>query len=96
MAFYFEEDPGTPNPTIVLRPGETVRIVLRNDERGILHDFAVPALAADLDPLAWRERGAVTITAPRQPGAYEYVCRPHRPMMRGMIVVPGIRDQGSG
>jgi plastocyanin len=87
MAFYLEEDPRTPNPTIALRPGETVRIVLRNEERGLLHDFAIPALAAGLDPLAWSERGEVVITAPQRPGSYEYLCRPHRPMMRGTITV---------
>lgn len=89
MAFYLEDDPATPNPTIRVAPGERVTITMRNDERGIRHDFAVPTLSADLDPLAWGESRAVTFTAPDQAGSYDYVCRPHRLMMRGVIkVVP--------
>jgi len=85
MAFYLAEDPATPNPTIELRAGERVRIVLRNDERGMTHDFAVPALGAGTDLLDWRESDEVTVDVPDRPGAYEYVCRPHLLMMRGTI-----------
>ena len=87
MAFYLESDPDTPNPTITVRAGERVRITLRNDERGFTHDFAAPALGASLDPLNWREHRGVTFEVPDEPGSHEYVCRPHRPMMRGTLIV---------
>lgn len=88
MAFYLESDPGTPNPVIELRPGETIRVVLRNDERGMTHDFVVPSLRdARTDLLDWKEQGSVTFTAPNTPGTYEYACEPHRLMMRGLIQV---------
>lgn len=87
MAFYLEADPRTPNPAIDVRAGETVRITLRNDERGITHDFAVSALSAGLDPLKWGDSGSITFTAPSAPGSYEYECRPHRLMMRGILRV---------
>lgn len=86
MAFYLENG-DLPNPTITVKPGERVRIVLRNEERGIRHDFAVPSLRAALDPLGWNESGSVTLDAPEVPGLYEYWCRPHKMMMRGKIVV---------
>jgi plastocyanin len=88
MAFYLESDPDTPNPVIELRPGETVRVVLRNDERGMTHDFVVPSLrGARTDLLDWKEQGSVTFTAPTTPGSYEYACEPHRLMMRGVLRV---------
>jgi plastocyanin len=89
MAFYLESDPSTPNPTMTVRAGERVRVTLRNEERGIRHDFAVPALEAALDPLGWREAGSVTIRVPEEPGTYEYTCRPHQLMMQGVLrVIP--------
>jgi plastocyanin len=87
MAFYLDADPMTPNPTIVARAGETIRISIRNEEQGIRHDFAVPALTASLDPLDWQEAGSVTIRVPEGPGSYEYACRPHRLMMQGVLRV---------
>ncbi len=87
MAFYLPDDPSTPNPELVVRAGERVRVVLRNDERGMTHDFAVPALGAGLDPIRWNESDEVTFDAPETPGAYAYECRPHRLMMRGTLRV---------
>ena len=87
MAFYLADDPQTPNPTIIVSAGETVRIVIRNDERGIRHDFALPIADASTRTLGWSEQGEVIVTVPSQPGTYEYVCRPHRAMMRGVIRV---------
>lgn len=87
VQFYLEQDPRTPNPTIDVRAGETVTITLRNEERGITHDLAVSALAVGLAPLKWGESASVTFTAPEEPGSYEYVCRPHRAMMRGVVRV---------
>jgi plastocyanin len=85
MAFYLESDPDNANPTITVRAGERVRITMRNEERGIRHDFAVPALETALDPLGWKEAGSVTIGIPEEPGTYEYTCRPHRLMMQGVL-----------
>jgi plastocyanin len=90
MAFYLENDPDTPNPTIQLRPGETIRVVLRNEEPGMMHDFDIPALGgAGLSLLGWQESGQMTINVPDKPGTYEYICTPHRLMMRGFLRVVG-------
>jgi plastocyanin len=95
MAFYLESDPSTPNPTLTVRAGERVRVVVRNEERGIRHDFAVPALEAALDPLDWREAGSLTIEVPEEPGTYAYTCRPHRLMMQGVLRVTPSRQAAS-
>ena len=87
MAFYLDDGDALPNPTIRLKAGERVRIVLRNEERGIRHDFAVPAMGAALDPIGWNESADVSFTVPDTPGSYDYWCRPHMLMMRGKIIV---------
>jgi FtsP/CotA-like multicopper oxidase with cupredoxin domain len=87
MSFYLLGDPTTANPTIRVAPGETVRLVLRNDDRGMTHDVAVPALGEAMDLVKWNETGSVTIAVPSTPGTYEYHCRPHMLMMKGMILV---------
>ena len=86
MAFYLDGNE-LPNPTITLNAGERVRVVLRNEERGVNHDFAVPAMRAALEPIGWNESSDVTFMAPETPGVYDYWCRPHMLMMRGKIIV---------
>jgi hypothetical protein len=87
MAFYQLGDPTTPNPTITLNAGERVRVVLRNEDRGMTHDFAFPAIDEALDQIDWNEEEDVTFDVPATPGRYEYICRPHMLMMRGQIIV---------
>src|SRR5512134_374994 len=46
MAFYLPGD-STPNPRLVVERGEDLRIVLRNEDRGIPHDLEVPEGGGD-------------------------------------------------
>jgi plastocyanin len=87
MAFYAAGDFERPNPVIEVKAGERVRVVVRNEERGMTHDFAVPAIGAAVDLLDWNEQGDVTFEVPSTPGTYEYVCRPHLLMMKGTLKV---------
>ena len=87
MAFYVDGDFNHPNPTIEVKAGERVRIVLRNEERGMTHDFAVPAVKAATSLLDWNQQDDVTFDVPDEPGIYDYVCRPHLLMMKGRLVV---------
>jgi plastocyanin len=88
MVFYVEGDLENPNPTIEAKAGETLRVILRNQDRGITHDFAVPAFKnTATEMLDWNEEAAVTFEVPDEPGAYEYVCQPHVLMMKGLIEV---------
>ena len=87
MAFYLESDPSTPNPTITVDAGERVRIVLRNDDRGFVHDFAVPAIDEGLDQVGWNKTNSTTFDMPDASGTYRYICRPHELMMSGTLIV---------
>lgn len=87
MTFRLASDPSTPNPVITVPAGETVRVVLKNRDRGITHDFAVPKLGAATEAIAGDEQDTVTFMAPSTPGNYEYLCRPHTVMMKGTLRV---------
>ena len=91
MAFYLEGDPADPNPAIEVQAGERVRIVLKNQDRGMNHNFAVPVAAAVTTLLKWNEEGDVVFKVPSTPGTYEYVCQPHQLMMRGTLRVLDVR-----
>jgi hypothetical protein len=90
MAFYLPGDP-TPNPRLTAGRGETLRITLRNEDRGRAHDLAIPSRAG-----AWKstpvlrragESADLTLRAPGEPGRYEYLCNLHSRMMRGVLEV---------
>ena len=87
MAFYLENDLETPNPTIEVKAGERVRVVVRNEDRGLTHDFAVPVAGIMTREIVWNESDDVAFDVPETSGTYEYVCQPHRLMMRGTILV---------
>jgi plastocyanin len=85
MAFY---TPGSdPNPAIPVRPGERVRIVLRNETPGMVHDLTIDGLDLSTTLLQAGETGIIEFTAPASPGRYEYYCRPHPVLMRGALEV---------
>ena len=87
MAFYLDGNP-TPNPTLTLRAGEQVTIVLRSEDIGITHDFAVKSWHVATDVLAGRGAVSVSFRVPESRGTpQEYVCSVHAIMMRGRIKV---------
>lgn len=87
MSFQVEGDPGALNPTLRLRAGSRVRIVLRNEERGITHSFTIPAWDVDTGTFDAPGTGRVEFRVPLANGPLDYVCTPHAKMMRGTIVV---------
>ena len=86
MTYYVDGNPD-PNPTLTVRRGEQVKVLLRNEEAGMIHDFAVGAWDARTARLNFREEGAVQFRAPDQPGTGTYACTPHSEMMQGTIRV---------
>ena len=87
MAFYLPDDP-TPNPTLVVAPGESVRVTLVNEDRGMLHDWAVAAWRASTGLIPGDgSRVSVVFRAPDEPGEHEYVCSTHAMLMRGRLEV---------
>lgn len=86
MAFYLEGD-DRPNPDIRVRAGERVRLVLKNEAPGLVHDVAIPEWDIAVREIRAGERADIVFDVPRSPGRVEYVCRPHTQMMRGQVVV---------
>jgi plastocyanin len=87
MTFVLAEQPDVPNPVIPLRAGERVRIVLRNEAPGLLHDFTIPDWDVEIDQVRDGESGEVVFVVPDRPGRAEYRCRPHAQLMFGFVDV---------
>jgi plastocyanin len=86
MAFYLDGQ-GEPNPTLVVRRGEHVRILLRNQDVGMSHDFGVLAWKKGTGVITGLGEAAIEFRAPVAAGAETYACTPHAEMMRGTIRV---------
>ena len=86
MAFYL---PGgeVPNPTLRLAAGERVRLVLVNDDPGMLHDMVAQGLGAATPLIERGGTASVELRAPATPGSHEYLCSLHPVLMRGLIEV---------
>jgi plastocyanin len=84
---YYLEGAAEPNPTLRLRAGETVRLVLRNEDRGMKHDFTVPEWSAATPLIRGQRETAVVLTAPSPGARATYHCTPHEETMRGTIIV---------
>jgi plastocyanin len=75
------------NPVLRLRGGEEVKVVLRNREPGMTHDFAVPSLKVAIPELKSDQRGEITFRVPAMRGRHQYLCRPHALMMKGTVEI---------
>jgi FtsP/CotA-like multicopper oxidase with cupredoxin domain len=86
MAFYL---PGndTPNPTLRFAAGERVRIVLRNDQPGVSHNFVINGWDVRTRELRGRGTTRVEFQVPSERGGQRYECAPHAAMMSGAIDV---------
>jgi plastocyanin len=87
MTFVLEDTPEAPNPEIQLRAGERVRLVLKNEAPGLLHDIVIPELGVEIPQMRAGESRELVFTVPAAPGRHEYRCRPHAEMMRGVVDV---------
>jgi plastocyanin len=87
MAFALAEQPGVANPVIRVRAGERVRLILKNEAPGLVHDIAIPAWNVAADSVRTGETAQVVFTVPTTPGRAEYRCRPHAEMMNGVVDV---------
>lgn len=87
MAFYIEGDFERANPPLEFRAGERVRLVLRNEEVGMRHNFSVPAWDVATTELNGEGSTRLEFVVPKTAGRQEYVCTPHAAMMRGTIEI---------
>ena len=81
--------PGQPedNPVIRVDSGETIRLVLQNDDDGIHHDLSVPEWGVGVAALPSGTRGIVDVRVPDKPGRVDYICKRHGVMMKGIIEI---------
>lgn len=87
MTFYLQDD-NTPNPTLRVRAGEEVRLVLTNEEPGIDHDFTIRPWKVGTRLLNGKGEDAIIFKVPAAPGSETtYICSPHFGMMRGTILI---------
>ena len=77
---------GGDNPTLHARPGERIRLTVRNTEPGVLHAITIPGIDSQVRHVKYGEQVSFEITMP-QGGSYEYICPQPAPKMRGRIVV---------
>ena len=87
MSFVLESAPEVANPVISLRARERVRLVLKNEAPGLLHDIVIPDLGVEIEQMRAGETRELTFTVPVKPGRHEYRCRPHAEMMHGVVDV---------
>jgi plastocyanin len=87
MTFVLENAADTPNPVIRVEPGERIRLTLRNEAPGLVHDFSIPAWDVESEQVRHGQSTTVVFTAPSGEGRYEYHCTPHSTMMRGFVEV---------
>jgi plastocyanin len=87
MTFTLPSNPSAANPTIRLAAGDQVKLTLRNDAPGLMHDFRIPAWKIQTDQIRAGDSTSVTFTVPSASGRVEYHCGPHATMMRGVIEV---------
>jgi hypothetical protein len=82
---YYADGSEDPNPTLRLVPGEQVRVTIRNDDRGMSHDFGIPAFRVGTGIVEFGTEKSVTFKVPDNPSAASYICTPHSAMMSGRI-----------
>jgi plastocyanin len=87
MTFTLASDPDTVNPVIRVRPGERLRVTLRNEAPGLMHNFEVPAWDVKTDRIRGGSSTSVTLTVPAEEGRYKYICAPHANLMHGFVEV---------
>jgi hypothetical protein len=87
MSFVLPERPDEANPVIPLRAGERVRLVLKNEAPGLLHDIRIPAWDVQVDQIRAGQTAEVTFVVPEGPGRTEYRCQPHGELMKGFVEV---------
>jgi len=84
--FYVEGQPA-PNPTLKLRAGERIRLVLRNEDVGMRHDLKIGAWNVAVPAIDGKGERTVMFLVPEGRGSVSYACTPHSASMRGAIEV---------
>ena len=86
MTFYVDGRPEA-NPALRVRRGEHVRIVFRNEDAGMKHDFVIPDWDVETKTLSGKGETSTTFRVPDRASSGAYICTPHVSMMKGTIAV---------
>jgi plastocyanin domain-containing protein len=84
---YVDETTGAANPTLRVKRGERIRLVLTNDDPGYSHNLISPVLGVSTPLLPSGRTHSVDFVVPDVPGLSTYACEPHSEMMRGNIAI---------
>ena len=77
----------TDNPPLTLKVGQPVRLIIINEDKGMLHDFVIEELDISTSGPLEFGRSEVINFVPTKKGKYEYFCSYHAKMMRGKVVI---------
>ena len=83
---YYVDGTAEPNPALQFRPGEQVRLRFRNEDRGMSHDFQIPAWGVATKVIESGEH-AITFRVPQGASKGSYVCTTHPGMMFGSVTL---------
>jgi plastocyanin len=86
MAYYVNGHDDA-NPTLRIRRGERVRIIVTSRDVGMKHDFGVDAWRARTRLINGIGEARIEFVAASAPGNAVYSCSPHGAMMHGTIRV---------
>jgi plastocyanin len=84
---YYDGRTSEANPTLRLRRGDKVRLVLSNEDPGYSHNITAPVLGIATPLLQHGKSQSIEFTVPDVAGIYTYQCGPHSEMMRGNIAI---------
>ncbi len=87
MVFTAPRQGGGPNPTLHLKAGERIRLVLENRDPGMRHDLVAPGLGLRTAAVDHAESDRRVFRVTRTAGTYDYYCSFHDRLMRGRMVV---------
>ncbi|MBN4073986.1 cupredoxin domain-containing protein [bacterium AH-315-E10] len=79
------------NPTLYFKPGTRIRLILRNEDPGMLHDLVIESLGIRTPVIKEGEQAIIEFQVTEE-GQFNYICSLHPLMMKGIVWVS---DQNS-
>jgi heme/copper-type cytochrome/quinol oxidase subunit 2 len=87
LAFTVPSDSERVNPRLTLTAGQRVRVTLRSEAHGLVHDFQIPEWNVKTDQVRGGQSTSVLFVVPAQTGRAKYVSGPHAATVHGVIEV---------
>ena len=87
LALTLPSDESKPNPPIRLAAGERVRLTLRSEAHGLIHDFQIPEWSVKTEQVRGGESTSVLFVVPMKEGRVQYISSPHAGTVHGIIEV---------